>query len=53
MFKVNYFKKVLLCLVLIAFLDHGIHAQTQPYKEVSIASPTAASLGKYADIPVS
>jgi len=27
-------------------------AQDQPYKEVSIASPTAASLGKYADIPV-
>ena len=26
--------------------------QSNPYKEVSIASPTAASLGKYADIPV-
>jgi hypothetical protein len=30
------------------------HAQSSgnPYKEVSIASPTAASLGKYGDIPV-
>lgn len=28
-------------------------AQTDPYGQVSIASPTAASLGKYADIPVS
>lgn len=27
-------------------------AQKNPYNEVSIASPTAASLGKYADIPV-
>jgi len=27
-------------------------AQENPYNEVSIASPTAASLGKYADIPV-
>lgn len=29
-----------------------VFAQTNPYNEVSIASPTAASLGKYADIPV-
>lgn len=28
-------------------------AQNQPFKEVSIASPNAASLGKYADIPIS
>ncbi len=28
------------------------HAQDLPYKDVSISSPTAASLGKYADIPV-
>jgi YD repeat-containing protein len=27
-------------------------AQNNPYREVSIASPTVASLGKYADIPV-
>jgi YD repeat-containing protein len=30
----------------------SLHAQKNPYSEVSIASPTAASLGKYADIPV-
>jgi hypothetical protein len=29
-----------------------IRAQNNPYKEVTIASPTAASLGKYADVPV-
>ncbi len=27
-------------------------AQEQPYKNISIASPNAASLGKYADVPV-
>lgn len=31
---------------------HLATAQGNPYKEVSIASPTAASLGKFADIPV-
>ena len=35
-----------------ALLVTSAFAQDQPYKEVSIASPTAASLGKYADIPV-
>lgn len=34
------------------FLATALQAQTNPYGEVSIASPTAASLGKYADIPV-
>jgi hypothetical protein len=29
------------------------NAQDQPYKEVTIASPNASSLGKYADIPIS
>ncbi len=30
-----------------------INAQNTPFREVSIASPTAAALSKYADIPVS
>src|SRR2546423_9520053 len=34
------------------FCAFTVKAQNQPYKEVSIASPTAASLGKYADIPI-
>lgn len=38
------------CLSLI--LPIGVAAQNAPYKEVSIASPTAAALAKYADIPV-
>ncbi|MBL7709153.1 MAG: RHS repeat protein [Chitinophagaceae bacterium] len=34
-------------------VSNTVSAQNNPYKEVSVASPTAASLGKYADIPVS
>src|SRR5436190_2413763 len=43
------------CVILFIFLFWFTtsYGQNQPYKEVSISSPTAASLGKYADIPVS
>lgn len=46
------FKRLVVILVT-AFWCFNCFAQNQPFKEVSIASPTAASLGKYADIPVS
>src|SRR5205814_9364412 len=41
------------CIVIVA-LGYILttEAQQNAYNEVSIASPTAASLGKYADIPV-
>jgi hypothetical protein len=42
----------LLALSLVLISTESINAQNNPYNEVSIASPTAASLGKYADIPV-
>ncbi len=42
--------KFIICL---AALSPLVLAAQNPYGEVSIASPTAASLGKYADIPVS
>ena len=45
--------KKLVCLFLyMSLLGSGL-CQTNPLSEVSIASPTAASLGKYADYPVS
>ena len=44
------FKLLFTLLTMIPLLSKS---QTNPYGEVSIASPTAASLGKYADIPVS
>lgn len=41
------------CIFILAVAcEFKANAQTNPYNEVSIASPTAASLGKYADIPV-
>lgn len=46
-------KKLLYAFVLSSILIQlETIAQKNPYNEVSIASPTAASLGKYADIPV-
>lgn len=46
--------KKLFVIFLISFsFNYQAVAQRNPYSEVSIASPTAASLGKYADIPVS
>ncbi|MDB5198057.1 MAG: hypothetical protein JWO92_20 [Chitinophagaceae bacterium] len=46
--------KKLFVIFLISFsFTYQAVAQRNPYSEVSIASPTAASLGKYADIPVS
>ncbi len=45
------------CFFLLLLLSFGRSIETlcqlNPYKEVSIASPTAAALGKYGDIPVS
>lgn len=46
-------KRLTLTIVLSFSLICGLFAQNNPYNEVSIASPTAASLGKYADVPVS
>jgi YD repeat-containing protein len=46
--KLNFGLSVLLTMIVIC-----ANAQNMPYPEVSIASPQAASLGKYADIPVS
>jgi YD repeat-containing protein len=46
-------KRLTLTIVLSFSLICGVFAQNNPYNEVSIASPTAASLGKYADVPVS
>ena len=43
----------LLTLLMVAGGYGRLNAQTDAYGQVSIASPTAASLGKYADIPVS
>ena len=49
--KINSVPRLLFSLSLIFLLKTGI-AQTNPYTEVSITSPTSASLGKYGDIPV-
>lgn len=47
-------QKIFLALFVLSILSiHKVTAQKNPYNEVTIASPTAASLGKYADIPVS
>src|SRR5450432_1900480 len=46
----SFFKFVLFLSIIFPSLLKG---QSNPYGDVSIASPTAASLGKYADIPVS
>lgn len=40
----------LLATILLSFVK--LKAQINPYNEISISSPTAASLGKYGDIPV-
>lgn len=45
------FRHLFLGLLSLCLLYCG-KAQKNPYNEVSIASPTAASLGKYGDIPV-
>lgn len=45
---VNTFAAILLS----SMFNLSVTAQRSQYAEVSIASPTAASLGKYADIPV-
>lgn len=44
-------QQVVLLLILCCFMQH-VFSQSGPYKDVSISSPTAASLGKYGDIPV-
>ena len=44
--------KTSFCGILGVLLSLFCNGQNNPYNEVSIASPTAASLGKYADIPV-
>jgi YD repeat-containing protein len=44
--------KPFILLLLYGSFTVKVLAQKNPYKEVSIASPTAGSLGKYADIPV-
>ena len=47
-------KRTFLVLFLVSVLSvHKTKAQKNPYNEVPISSPNAASLGKYADIPVS
>lgn len=43
--------QALTCIMLC--LASMLHAQQNPYNEVSISSPNAAALGKYGDIPVS
>src|SRR5882757_1151737 len=46
--------KLIIEFIIVSVLAAGnLRAQNNPYNEVSIASPTAASLGKYVDIPVS
>lgn len=46
-------KRFTLALYLLStFWNITLEAQENPYNEVSISSPTATSLGKYADIPV-
>lgn len=49
MAKTKFLFPIVFCSLLIQL---ETFAQKNPYNEVSIASPTAASLGKYADIPV-
>ncbi len=50
----SYQQKIFIPLFVLSVLPiYKITAQNNPYNEVTIASPTAASLGKYADIPVS
>lgn len=46
-------KRLALTICIFSALNGSIQAQNNPYNEVSIASPNAASLGKYADVPVS
>lgn len=47
------YNSVSLLILFFLFISDNLWAQNNPYREVSIASPTAGSLGKYADIPVS
>src|SRR5258708_39450615 len=51
--KIIKFIRFLLLIFPLNAVIIDLSAQTNPYGEVSIAAPTAASLGKYADIPVS
>src|SRR6266705_4090222 len=51
--KIREFIRFLLLVFPLHAIFFDLSAQTNPYGEVSIAAPTAASLGKYADIPVS
>jgi hypothetical protein len=50
----NSFKKTGLFTILIMGLQFSTHAQgtNNPISKISIASPTAASLGKFGDVPV-
>lgn len=45
-------KKSLLFLLSLFLLASTTHGQDNPYDEIAISSPNAASLAKYADIPV-
>jgi YD repeat-containing protein len=51
----NFYRVIRLFLFLSVIVSFPslLRGQANPYGDVSIASPTAASLGKYADIPVS
>lgn len=48
-----YYSKTSLLLLLSCFIYAASFSQTSIYKDVQIASPTAAALGKYVDMPVS
>jgi hypothetical protein len=45
-------QKCLSLIVLLCCFMQSVFSQNSPYKDISIASPTAAALGKYGDIPV-
>ncbi|MBY0534631.1 MAG: hypothetical protein K2P88_02180 [Chitinophagaceae bacterium] len=44
--------RLILYITVTLLVTYKSYSQNNPYKEVNIASPTAASLGKYADFPV-
>jgi hypothetical protein len=56
MISTKIFKEVLKIITLfitVLLSQQNSIAQNKPYTEISVATPTAASLGKYTDIPVS
>lgn len=52
MLRSNSVQKIIKLSFILFCLVQQIFSQSSPYKDVSISSPTAASLGKYGDIPV-